>query len=106
VAITPYIIYKDGDDLEMYIMQDKIIIAYENEYCCFCKYVNKDFVFIGYGGEFPEMEKALKPATKKELQEAGLWDFVANKEDFSSLEEQLDEYLRIGEEIEKEKRKV
>ena len=38
---------------------------------------------------------------------AGLWDYVINKEDYSSkrdqIEVEMDEYLRIGEELSKEK---
>lgn len=49
----------------------------------------------------------LHPATRKEIKAAGLWDYVINKDDYSSeqdkIETELDEYLRIGEEIEREK---
>ena len=44
----------------------------------------------------------LHPATRKEIKEAGLWDYVINKEDYSSeqdqLETELEEYLKLGEE--------
>ncbi len=51
--------------------------------------------------------KKLHPATRKEIKAAGLWDCVFNKEDYSYKEDQiqseLDEYLRIGEELSKAK---
>lgn len=49
--------------------------------------------------------KSLHIATRKEIKAAGLWDYVINKEDYSSeedkIETELDEYLRIGEELSK-----
>ena len=51
--------------------------------------------------------RSYKVATRKEIKEAGLWDFVENKEDYSSeqekIDDKLDEYLRIGEEQSKTK---
>lgn len=53
------------------------------------------------------IEDDLHPATRKEIKAAGLWDYVINKEDYSSeedkIETELDEYLRIGEELSKTK---
>lgn len=53
------------------------------------------------------IEEKLHPATRKEIKAAGLWDYVINKEDYSSeedkIETELDEYLRIGEELSKAK---
>jgi hypothetical protein len=39
-----------------------------------------------------------RPATSSELKAAGLWDMVINKDDYSSEEDELEEYLRIAEE--------
>ena len=44
--------------------------------------------------------KSLHIATRKEIKAAGLWDYVINKEDYSSeedkIETELDEYLRMS----------
>ena len=52
-----------------------------------------------------EIFRKLHPATRKEIKAAGLWDYVENKEDYSSkrdqIEVEMDEYLRIGEEVSK-----
>ena len=52
-----------------------------------------------------EIYRKLHPATRKEIKVAGLWDYVENKEDYSSkrdqIEVEMDEYLRIGEELSK-----
>jgi len=49
------------------------------------------------------IEQKLHPATRKEIKAAGFWDYVINKEDYSSeedkIETELDEYLLIGEEL-------
>ena len=62
---------------------------------------------LGFEWEEKFNNRSYKVATRKEIKEAGLWDFVENKEDYSSeqekIDDELDEYLRIGEEIEKEK---
>ena len=54
-----------------------------------------------------DIYETLRPAMRKEVQAAGLWDCVFNKDDYSSKEDQiqseLDEYLRIGEELSKTK---
>ncbi len=39
-----------------------------------------------------------RPATREEIKEAGLWDYVINKYEFSSEDDELEEYLRLGEE--------
>jgi hypothetical protein len=49
-----------------------------------------------------------RPATKAEIMKAGIWDKIKNKQQeneltvYSCLEDELEEYQRIGEEIEKE----
>ncbi|MDR2067388.1 MAG: hypothetical protein LBP41_00135 [Holosporaceae bacterium] len=118
--ITPYRInhlkcHLDSDEITgLYIFNNCIIVAdYDDEfeyYKIMYMYTNNRFVKINNIVDETENNFCLKenprPATKKELQDAGLWDFVINKEDFSSLEEQFDEYLRLGEEIATEKQKT
>ena len=57
-----------------------------------------------------DIYETLRPATRKEIKAAGLWDCVYNKDDYSSeedkIETNLDEYLRIGKEIAKEKQNM
>ena len=71
--------------------------------------VNKGYLqHIGYTWEKDFENLKMHPATRKELKEAGLWDMVVNKNNYSSkddqIESELEEYLRIGEEAEKEKK--
>ncbi len=51
--------------------------------------------------------RSYRTATRKEIKEAGLWDYVSNKDNYSSeqekIDDELDEYLRIGEELSKAK---
>ena len=58
-------------------------------------------------GIFKKFFDKLHPATRKEIKAAGLWEYVINKDDYSSehdkIETELEEYLRIGEELEKQK---
>ena len=68
---------------------------------------NDQLVSIGYTWEDSFQNYDYEPATRREIKEAGLWDFVENKEDYSSeqekIDDELDEYLRIGEELSKAK---
>ena len=89
--ITPYLIdIIEKGNLKLFSTKDRKIVAYDDEY---------DEYFILSNRNKISSELIDKPATKKELQEAGLWDLVINKEDFSSIDEELEEYLQIGEEI-------
>lgn len=72
--------------------------------------VDSEFECIYYAkngsGVDANIRDSLHLATRKEIMEAGLWDYVINKDNYSSkadeIETKLDEYLRIGEELAKE----
>ena len=92
--ICPYKIdIPENGALDLFTTNDGRIVAYDDEY---------DYYIAYNTGEIIEYVEA-HPSTRNELKQAGLWNIVINKEVFSSVEEELDEYLRIGEELEKRK---
>ncbi len=106
---SPYrsIFLADGGDVYFYVDSKKRVILIGEEASEIFIIQNDQLVSIGYTWEDSFQDYDYEPATRKEIKEAGLWDFVENKEDYSSEQEkindELEEYLRIGEEIEKEK---
>lgn len=72
--------------------------------------VNSEFecIYCAKNGESVDgnIKSSLHIATRKEIIDAGLWDYVINKDNYSSesdeIETKLDEYLRIGEKLVKE----
>lgn len=65
-------------------------------------YDGKDFI-VGNAADYQyfdasESEKmsSIRPATRKELKDAGLWDMVINKDNFSCVEDQLECYLEVA----------
>lgn len=45
-----------------------------------------------------DVEKIIRPATRKELKAADLWDMVINKDDYSCPEDELESYLDLADE--------
>ena len=92
--ICPYKIDIEGKgNLSLFTTKDGKIVVYDDEY---------DYYIVYNTGGIVESVEA-HPSTRKELKQSGLWDIVVNKEVFSSVEDELDEYLRIGEELSKQK---
>lgn len=93
--IKPYLVdVKGRGNLSVFISVSNEILVYDDVYDEYLRYHDMQFVPV---------EKVHRAACKKELQDAGLWDLVLNKEDFSNIEEELEEYFRIGEELSKTK---
>ena len=91
--IKPYLIdVKGRGNLSVFISISSEILVYDDVYDEYLRYSDMQFV---------PAEKVDRVAYKKELQKAGLWSLILNKEDFSNVNEELDEYLRIGEELSK-----
>lgn len=93
--ICPYKVdVPNNGNLDLFIIQNSMIALYDYEYDSYKIYGSNEFV----------IPNEARPATRKEIKEAGLWDYVINKEDYSSeqdkLETKLEEYLRLGENIE------
>lgn len=62
-------------------------------------------IFFDGRYEIYDLPENIRPTTRKEIQSAGLWDYVINKEDFSNVDEKLEEYLKIGEKVLEERNK-
>lgn len=74
---------------------DLVLAEYDKEYLDYCSfYTIKERGIENFG--IPVV--SIRPATRKEIQMAGFWDLVVNKDDFSSEDDELEEYLRLGEE--------
>ncbi len=105
----PYrsIFLADGGDVCFYVDSKKRVILIGEELSEIFIIRNDQLVSIGYTWEDSFQNYDYEPATRREIKEAGLWDFVENKEDYSSeqekIDDELDEYLRIGEELSKAK---
>ena len=93
--IKPYLIDVRGrGNLGVFISISNEILVYDDEYDEYLRYPDMQFVPV---------KKVHHVASRKELKESGLWNLILNKEDFSNVEDELDEYLRVGEELSKAK---
>ena len=94
--------YADGFP-EAYADQKGVIYVVTNNDYWTGYYRAEDGMPIRTEEEWLEVEGKLHIATRKEIKEAGLWDYVINKDDYSSeedeIETKLEEYLQIGDEL-------
>ncbi len=90
-----------GTGLRCYIVNNDIFAVCGDDECLdyYPVYRFNDGRFSIFDGVI----SSIRPATKQEILDIGLWNFVINKEDFLNIEDELDEYLRIGEELSKQK---
>lgn len=90
-----------GTGLRCYIVNNDIFVVCGDDGCLdyYPVYRFND----GHFSIFDDIISNIRPATKQEILDIGLWNFVINKEDFLNTGDELDEYLRIGEELSKTK---
>lgn len=86
-----------GTGLQCYIVNDDTFVVSSEDECL--DYYPIYSINNGDFSVFNEAIYSIRPATRQEISNVGLWDYVMNKDVFLSTEDELDEYLRIGKEL-------
>lgn len=83
-----------GSGLKCYIANNKNFVVCGEDECL--DYYPVYHIKNGIFSIFDDLISNIRAATKQEILDVGLWDFVINKNDSLTLSDELDEYLCIG----------